>query len=65
MVRTFIQGRVFAPTYSEAVQSITLSIENRGYDLVGEANPYPCPVQYQDDTIWWEYQVEVIIWPDR
>jgi hypothetical protein len=65
MVRTFIQGRKFAPTRDEAIELIRLSLLKRNYKTVGEVAPYPCPVQHRTKSIWWEYQVEVIIWPDR
>lgn len=62
MVRTFIQGRKFAPTRDEAIELIKLSLLKRNYKTVGDVAPYPCPVQPRADSIWWEYQVEVIPW---
>lgn len=59
MVRTFIQGRKFAPTRDEAIELIKLSLLKRNYKTVGEVAPYPCPVQCRAGTIWWEWQQEV------
>lgn len=60
MVRTFIQGRKFAPTRDEAIELIKLSLLKRNYKTVGEVAPYPCPVQHRKGTTWWEWLAEVI-----
>jgi len=57
MERLFLQGRVAANTYDQAVQLATEKIRAKGYEPVN-LKPYPCPVQPWPE-VWWEWQCEV------
>ena len=59
MDKIFIQGRVFAPTFDEAVQEAIAALAKRNYKTVGDVAPYPCLIQPKADTVWWEYQCEI------
>ncbi len=58
MVRHFIQGRVFAATYSEAIDKVIEHIRGMGHEPKGRSvRPYPCNTQHQS-LIWWEFVTE-------
>ena len=57
-IRHFLQGRVFAETYEEAVERIEASVRDRGHEPVRLCRAWPCLIQHHKKT-WWEYMIEV------
>lgn len=52
-------GRVVAKTKADAVKMIEEQIRSRGFTPAGDIKPYPCRVQPDTETTWFEFYVHV------
>ena len=56
----FLPGRVFAKDKEHAKILIVESARKKGFEIVGNINPYLCGVQTKNDELWFEFYVEVV-----
>ena len=57
--RLFLQGRVWATDYYQAVVAVREKVREKGYELTASADPKPSPPQVRDGIMWWEWCAEV------
>lgn len=53
----YLQGRIAATTYEQAVEEVWRVVADTGCVPAGEIKPWPC--SQTQGVIWWEYLVKI------